>query len=135
MPNPEHIIEQIRNATDIVEIISSYLPLKKQGREFSVCCPFHNEKTPSFTVVPHKQIFYCFGCHKGGDVFKFLCEYENIDSFKELTWVHVTGTIQKGYLDGDIPILKVIDLKETSKPKDEYVYPPDDTYIPTSILY
>lgn len=78
MPIPEHIIEQIRNATDIVEIISSYLPLKKQGREFSVCCPFHNEKTPSFTVVPHKQIFYCFGCHKGGDVFKFLCEYENI---------------------------------------------------------
>lgn len=65
----------------------------------------------------------------------FLCEYENIDSFKELTWVHVTGTIQKGYLDGDIPILKVIDIKETSKPKDEYVYPPDDTYIPTSILY
>ena len=65
----------------------------------------------------------------------FLSEYENIDSFKELTWVHVTGTIQKGYLDGDIPILKVIDIKETSKPKDEYVYPPDDTYIPTSILH
>lgn len=75
---PEITIDQIRDANDIVEVISGYIPLKKRGREFVAICPFHNEKTPSFTVIPHKQIFYCFGCHKGGDVFKFLCDYENI---------------------------------------------------------
>ncbi len=75
---PDVIIDQIRDANDIVEVISAYLPLKKKGREFVALCPFHNEKTPSFNVIPQKQIFYCFGCHKGGDVFKFLCEYEHI---------------------------------------------------------
>lgn len=71
-------MDRIRDANDIVEVINGYLPLKKKGREFVALCPFHNEKTPSFNVIPQKQIFYCFGCHKGGDVFKFLCEYENI---------------------------------------------------------
>ncbi len=75
---PDHLVEQIRNASDIVEVISGYLPLKRRGREFIALCPFHSEKTPSFNVIPHKQIFYCFGCQKGGDVFKFLCEYESI---------------------------------------------------------
>ncbi|NCC60712.1 MAG: DNA primase, partial [Verrucomicrobiae bacterium] len=75
---PDHIVEQIRNASDIVEVVGGYLPLKKRGREFIALCPFHSEKTPSFNVIPHKQIFYCFGCHKGGDVFKFLSEYESI---------------------------------------------------------
>jgi DNA primase len=75
---PEVIIDQIRDANDIVEVISAYLPLKKKGSEFVALCPFHNEKTPSFYVVPQKQMFYCHGCHKGGDVFKFLCEYEHI---------------------------------------------------------
>ncbi len=65
----------------------------------------------------------------------FLCQYDNIDTFDELSWVHVTGTIEKGYLDGEIPILKVSSIEKTNKPKDEFVYPPDDTYIPTSILY
>ncbi|MDD2779151.1 MAG: DNA primase [Candidatus Methanomethylophilaceae archaeon] len=75
---PDHIVEQIRNASDIVEVVGGYLPLKRRGREFIALCPFHSEKTPSFNVIPHKQIFYCFGCHKGGDVFKFLSEYESI---------------------------------------------------------
>lgn len=66
----------------------------------------------------------------------FLCKYENIDSFKELSWVHVIGIIEKGYFDGStIPILNITEIKETDKPKDEFVYPPDDTYIPTSVLY
>lgn len=65
----------------------------------------------------------------------FLCEYENINEFDELTWVHVTGTIEKGYLDGEIPVLKVTKIEKADKPKDEFVYPPDDTYIPTSVLY
>jgi DNA primase len=72
------ILERIRAASDIVDIIGGYLPLKKAGANFTALCPFHKEKTPSFNVNPHKQIFHCFGCHKGGDVFTFVKEYENI---------------------------------------------------------
>src|ERR1700676_4964987 len=71
--------EQIRAASDIVDVIGSYLPLKRAGANFVALCPFHKEKSPSFNVNPHKQIFHCFGCHKGGDVFTFVKEYENID--------------------------------------------------------
>ena len=70
--------EQIRAASDIVDVIGSYLPLKKAGANFTTLCPFHKEKSPSFNVNPGKQIFHCFGCHKGGDVFTFVQEYENI---------------------------------------------------------
>ena len=71
-------LERIRAASDIVDVIGSYLPLKKAGANFVALCPFHKEKTPSFNVNPHRQIFHCFGCHKGGDVFTFVKEYENI---------------------------------------------------------
>src|SRR5437879_4673336 len=71
-------LEQIRAASDIVEVIGSYLPLKRAGANFVALCPFHKERTPSFNVHPHRQIFHCFGCHKGGDVFTFVQEYENI---------------------------------------------------------
>ncbi|MGB7767719.1 MAG: DNA primase [Verrucomicrobiia bacterium] len=71
-------LERIRAASDIVDVIGSYLPLKRAGGNFVALCPFHKEKTPSFNVNPHRQIFHCFGCHKGGDVFTFVREYENI---------------------------------------------------------
>jgi DNA primase len=71
-------LERIRAASDIVDVIGAYLPLKKAGANFTALCPFHKEKTPSFSVNAHKQIFHCFGCHKGGDVFTFVKEYENI---------------------------------------------------------
>jgi DNA primase len=70
--------ERIRAASDIVDVIGGYLPLKRAGANFTALCPFHKEKSPSFNVNPHKQIFHCFGCHKGGDVFTFVKEYENI---------------------------------------------------------
>jgi DNA primase len=72
-------LEQIRAANDIVDVIGSYVPLKRAGANFVALCPFHKEKTPSFNVNPHRQIFHCFGCHKGGDVFEFVKEYETID--------------------------------------------------------
>ncbi|MDW8381831.1 MAG: DNA primase [Verrucomicrobiota bacterium] len=75
-------LEQIRAANDIVEVIGSYLPLKRRGANFVALCPFHKEKTPSFHVHPQRQIFHCFGCHKGGDVFTFVQEYESV-SFPE----------------------------------------------------
>ena len=71
-------LDQIRAASDIVDIIGSYVPLKRAGANFTALCPFHKEKSPSFNVNPHKQIFHCFGCHKGGDVFSFVKEYENL---------------------------------------------------------
>jgi DNA primase len=80
-------LERIRAASDIVDVIGSYLPLKRAGANFTGLCPFHKEKTPSFNVNPHRQIFHCFGCHKGGDVFTFVKEYENIgfmDSVRRL---------------------------------------------------
>jgi DNA primase len=70
--------EQIRVANDIVDVIGSYVPLKRAGANFVALCPFHKEKTPSFNVNPHRQIFHCFGCHKGGDVFTFVMQFENI---------------------------------------------------------
>src|ERR1041384_7133811 len=72
-------LEQVRNANDIVDVIGSYLPLKRAGANFVALCPFHKEKSPSFNVNPHRQIFHCFGCHKGGDVFQFVIEYDSVD--------------------------------------------------------
>ena len=74
--------EEIRSANDIVEVVSQYVVLKRSGRNYFGLCPFHNEKSPSFSVSPDRQYFHCFGCHKGGDVFTFISEIEKI-SFKE----------------------------------------------------
>ena len=71
-------LEQVRAASNIVEVIGAVLPLKRAGANFVALCPFHREKTPSFNVNPQRQIFHCFGCHKGGDVFTFIAEYENV---------------------------------------------------------
>jgi DNA primase len=72
-------LQQVRAANDIVDVIGSYVPLKRAGANFVALCPFHKEKTPSFNVNPHLQIFKCFGCHKGGDVFAFVKEYESVE--------------------------------------------------------
>jgi len=79
MAIPDSIIDRIHEKTDTVEVISRYVPLKKFGRNYKGLCPFHNEKTPSFIVSPDKQIYHCFGCGAGGNVFSFLMKYENID--------------------------------------------------------
>ena len=73
----ENFKEQVRNAVDMVDVISGYVPLKKRGQNYWGCCPFHGEKTPSFSVNPGKSMFYCFGCHEGGDIFKFIMKIEN----------------------------------------------------------
>ena len=75
---PEETIQQVAQAVDIVEVISQYVPLKQTGKNLRGSCPFHTDKTPSFTVSPDKQIFYCFGCRAGGNVFNFLMRYERL---------------------------------------------------------
>ena len=84
---PEETIEQIRQATDIVDLISGFIRLKKRGRNYLALCPFHTERTASFSVSQDKQIFHCFGCGKGGNVFSFLMEHERmsfVEAVKEL---------------------------------------------------
>ena len=78
------VIDRVRNATDIVELIGRYVTLKKAGKDYKALCPFHKEKTPSFYVVPDKQIFHCFGCGASGNVFAFLMKYENITFMEAL---------------------------------------------------
>ncbi|MCL1848874.1 MAG: DNA primase [Clostridiales bacterium] len=79
---PEDIVEGLRKQADIVEIVGSYVSLRRQGQNYSGLCPFHQEKTPSFVVSPAKQIYHCFGCGKGGNAFTFLMEHEGV-SFQE----------------------------------------------------
>ena len=79
---PETTIEEVRNRVDIVDVVSEFVPLKKSGKNHKGLCPFHSEKTPSFTVSEEKQIYHCFGCGNGGNVFKFLMEIDDL-SFVE----------------------------------------------------
>ena len=79
---PQTFIDDLRRQADIVRVVQDYVTLKKKGANWMACCPFHKEKTPSFSVSPTKEIFYCFGCHKGGSVFNFVMEMERV-SFPE----------------------------------------------------
>lgn len=76
---PRHFIDDLVARTDVVEIIDGYVPLRKKGKNYSACCPFHEEKTPSFSVSQEKQFYYCFGCGAGGNVISFLMEYARLD--------------------------------------------------------
>lgn len=75
---PEELVDSIRSQADIVDVVSDYVTLRRSGKNYMGLCPFHDEKTPSFSVNPEKQIFHCFGCGKGGSVFTFLTEHENV---------------------------------------------------------
>ena len=87
----QEVIEQIRQTADIVDIISAVVNLKKRGQNYFGLCPFHNEKTPSFSVAPAKEIYHCFGCNAGGNVFRFLMEYE------KMTFVEAVKTLGDRY--------------------------------------
>ena len=86
----DELIEEIRSGNDIVDVISGYVRLTKKGSTYFGLCPFHNEKTPSFSVSPNKQMYYCFGCGAGGNVFTFLMQYENFtfpEAMQELAMI------------------------------------------------
>lgn len=78
----DEVLDNVRRRYDIIDVVGQYVPLKKSGRNFSGLCPFHSEKTPSFSVSPEKQIYHCFGCGAGGDIFRFMMDIEGL-SFKE----------------------------------------------------
>src|SRR5450432_2142421 len=78
---PQPFIDEVVARSDIVEIIAARVPLKKAGREFKACCPFHNEKSPSFCVSPDKQFYHCFGCGAHGTAIGFLMQYEKMEFF------------------------------------------------------
>ena len=78
MRYPQIFIDDLKRQADIVRVVQDYVVLKKKGANWMACCPFHKEKTPSFSVSPAKEIFYCFGCHKGGSVFNFVMEIERV---------------------------------------------------------
>jgi DNA primase len=84
---PQDIIEEIRRRNDIVEVIGEYLPLKGSGGNYKALCPFHSEKTPSFTVTRPKQIFHCFGCGVGGSLFHFIMQYEHMSFPEAVTYL------------------------------------------------
>ena len=76
---PQHFIDELMQRADIVEVIGARVQLKKAGREYKACCPFHGEKTPSFTVSPTKGFYHCFGCGAHGTALGFLMEYDRLD--------------------------------------------------------
>ena len=83
----EEVIDEVISRNDIVNVISGYVSLRKKGRTFEACCPFHHEKTPSFKVDRDKQLYHCFGCGAGGNVFTFLMEYENYTFVEALKYL------------------------------------------------
>lgn len=96
----DEIIEEVRQTNDIVDIISQYVRLKRSGRNYFGLCPFHNEKSPSFSVSPDKQIFHCFGCGVGGNVFTFLSKIEGINFIEAVQMLAERSNIVLPSLEG-----------------------------------
>jgi DNA primase len=109
---PQQLIDDIRAANDIIDVISERIPTKKAGRNYRALCPFHQEKTPSFNINPEKQIYHCFGCGVGGNVITFLMEYEKLgflDAVRELAsraGIRIPESVSRMHDDTDDPIYR-----------------------------
>lgn len=101
---PEHVIQSILQRVDIVEIVGRYVSLGKQGKNFNGLCPFHSEKSPSFLVSPEKQIFKCFGCGKGGDVFRFIMEIDGSSFPEAVRSLADDAGVTHGWLESSAPL-------------------------------
>ena len=102
----DEIIDEVRQSNDIVDVISQYVRLKRSGRNYFGLCPFHNEKSPSFSVSPEKQIFHCFGCGVGGNVFTFLTKIEGINFIEAVQQLAERANIQLPTLENNMDTAK-----------------------------
>ena len=129
----DEIIEEVRQTNDIVDIISQYVHLKRSGRNFFGLCPFHNEKSPSFSVSPDRQIFHCFGCGVGGNVFTFLTKIEGINFIEAVQTLAERSNIQLPTLDNSGDAAKEL-LKSKVYKVNEYAanYYHENLYKPES---
>ena len=111
---PDSVIEEVQNRSDIVEVISEYLPLKPAGKNFKALCPFHQEKTPSFMVSPDRQLFKCFGCNAGGDVISFLSKHEGLTFMEALKMLADRAGVRLPEMDREEgrKSLRIFDLNE-----------------------
>jgi DNA primase len=98
---PQRFIDDLITRTDIIEVIDSRVPLKRAGREYKACCPFHDEKTPSFTVSQEKQFYHCFGCGAHGTVIGFLMEYEHMDFVEAIEHLAARHGLEVPHEGGD----------------------------------
>ena len=108
-------IENLKNQIDIVDIVSSYIELKKSGTSFKACCPFHGEETPSFTVSPAKQIYHCFGCSNGGDAIKFVMDYEKLSYPEAIEKIAALTNFNLEYDNNDSQVLNTSILDAVNK--------------------
>ena len=129
----EEIIEEVRQANDIIDVISQYIHLKRSGRNYFGLCPFHNEKSPSFSVSPDKQIFHCFGCGVGGNVFTFLMKIEGVNFLEALQMLAERAQIQLPTLSNNVDSIKE-ELKEKIYQINEFTanYYHQKLYLPES---
>lgn len=110
---PDELIEEVRTSNDIVDVISSYVRLQKKGSSYFGLCPFHNEKSPSFSVSREKQMYYCFGCGAGGNVFTFLMEYENFSFVEAVKYLAERAGIKLPEMDYSKEAREKADLKSS----------------------
>ncbi len=123
---PDELIEEIRTRNDIVDVISGYVRLQKKGSSYFGLCPFHNEKSPSFSVSRQKQMYYCFGCGAGGNVFTFLMEYENFSFMEAVKFLADRAGIRLPEMEYSKEAKEKADLKasilEVNKKAAKYYY-------------
>jgi len=121
---PQQFIDDLLNRVDIVEVVDSRVPLKKKGKEYSACCPFHSEKTPSFTVSQNKQFYHCFGCKANGSAIGFLMEYEHLSFPEAIEELARSQGIEVPYEGGQRPDPQIkkaqTDLYELMQQTDHY---------------
>lgn len=111
---PDQFIQELRYRNDLESVMSSYMELKRRGRNLVGLCPFHSEKTPSLTVYPENQSFYCFGCGVGGDVITFIRKIENLDYIEALRFLAARGGIGRTPADAVVGGVAAEQLSEAA---------------------
>ena len=110
---PDELVEEVQMKNDIVDVVSGYVKIQKKGSSYFGLCPFHNEKSPSFSVSPGKQMYYCFGCGAGGNVFTFLMEYENFSFVEAVKFLADRAGIELPEMEYSKEAKEKADLKST----------------------